>query len=342
MVSTIEDPLVLLTSQIRLSDYPAGRPASGFWQMTHDQIPVINEGDVMLRVNWISVDPGMSGWITNKRSYMPAVKPGSIMRAFGLGEVIESNSDSLSVGDTVTGFTGVCTHAVLSDKYLRKVDISEAPPQMYLSALGMTGYTGYFGMTDIGRPEPGQTVVVSSAAGAVGSVASQIAKKIGARVVGVAGGPDKKSYLLDELGLDAAIDYRNEELAASLEIAAPGGIDVYFDNVGGEFLDAALMQMNRHGRIVVCGGISQYSDWENAQGPANYMQIVTHSLTMQGFTMLDYMTRIPEALEELLEGYKSGSLKSREHVMTGIESFPEAFDMIFSGDNQGKLLIKIS
>ncbi len=331
-----------MTSQIRLSEYPAGRPAADFWQLTHDPLKEINTGDVMLRIDWISVDPGMSGWITDKRSYMPPVKPGEIMRAFGIGEVIESDSDTLAIGDAVTGFTGVCTHAVLPAKHLRKVDTSLAPAQLYLSALGMTGYTGYFGMTDIGRPEPNQTVVVSSAAGAVGSIASQIAKQLGARVVGIAGGPDKTSYLLNELGLDAAIDYRNEDITAALKIAAPNGIDVYFDNVGGEILDAALMQMNRHGRIVVCGGISQYSDWDQAQGPANYMQIVTHSLLMQGFTMRDYMARIPEALKVLLEGYNAGTLKFREHVVEGIECFPEAFDMLFAGRNQGKLLIKMS
>ena len=264
------------------------------------------------------------------------------MRAFGVGEVIESNCDTLVVGDVVTGFTGVATHAVLPARHLRKIDTRLAPAQLYLSALGMTGYTAYFGMTDIGRPQPSETVVVSSAAGAVGSIAVQLARQRGARVVGIAGGAQKKEYLLDELQLDAAIDYRSEEMAAALKKTAPAGIDVYFDNVGGEILEAALMQMNRHGRIVVCGGISQYSDWEQARGPANYMQIVTHSLTMQGFTMRDYMDRISEALTVLFDGYQDGSLKFRQHVLEGIERFPEAFDMLFNGRNQGKLLIKIT
>lgn len=264
------------------------------------------------------------------------------MRAFGVGEVIESNCDTLVVGDVVTGFTGVATHAVLPARHLRKIDTRLAPAQLYLSALGMTGYTAYFGMTDIGRPQPSETVVVSSAAGAVGSIAVQLARQRGARVVGIAGGAQKKEYLLDELQLDAAIDYRSEEMAAALKKTAPAGIDVYFDNVGGEILDAALMQMNRHGRIVVCGGISQYGDWQQATGPANYMQIVTHSLTMQGFTMRDYMHRISEALAVLLRGYQEGSLKFRQHILEGIERFPEAYDMLFEGRNQGKLLIKIN
>ena len=334
--------ITVITSQYRLIDYPAGRPVADFWQLSHDPAQQSAPGEVKLRVDWISVDPGMSGWITDKRSYMPPVKPGEVMRAFGVGEVIESRCNSLAVGDVVTGFTGVTTHVVLPARQLRKVDTALAPAPLYLSALGMTGYTAYFGMIDIGRPQSGQTVVVSSAAGAVGSIASQIARLEGARVVGIAGGPEKKAFLLDELNLDGAIDYRNEDITVALRKNAPAGIDVYFDNVGGEVLDAALMQMNRHGRIVICGGISQYSDWEQARGPSNYMQIVTHSLTMQGFTMRDYMNRISEALTVLLKGYQDGSLKFRQHVLEGIERFPEAFDMLFDGRNQGKLLIKIN
>ena len=341
-VNFIQAITPMKTAQYRLIDYPEGRRVADFWQLSHDPVQQLASGQVKLRVDWISVDPGMSGWITNKRSYMPPVKPGEVMRAFGVGEVIESSCDTLTEGDVVTGFTGVTTHAVLPARHLRIVDTTVAPAQLYLSALGMTGYTAYFGMTDIGRPQPGETVVVSSAAGAVGSIAAQLAAQHGARVVGIAGGPQKKAFLLDELQLDAAIDYRNEEIAAALKKTAPAGIDVYFDNVGGEILDAALMQMNRHGRIVVCGGISQYSDWEQASGPANYMQIVTHSLTMQGFTMRDYMDRISEALTALFNGYQDGSLKFRQHVLEGIERFPEAYDMLFNGHNQGKLLIKIT
>lgn len=332
----------MTTSQYRLIDYPAGRRVADFWQLSHDPVQQPAPGEVKLRVDWISVDPGMSGWISDKRSYMPPVKPGEVMRAFGVGEVIESGCDSLAVGDVVTGFTGVSTHVVLPARHLRKVDTALAPAPLYLSALGMTGYTAYFGMTDIGRPQTGQTVVVSSAAGAVGSIASQIARLEGARVVGIAGGPEKKAFLLEELNLEGAIDYRNEDISTALRKNAPDGIDVYFDNVGGEVLDAALMQMNRHGRIVVCGGISQYADWDQARGPANYMQIVTHSLTMQGFTMRDYMNRVSEALAVLLKGHQDGSLKFRQHVLEGIERFPEAYDMLFEGRNHGKLLIKIN
>lgn len=264
------------------------------------------------------------------------------MRAFGVGEVLESRSDKIAVGDYVTGFTGVQTHGVFKDKNVRKVDTNIAPAHMYLSGLGMTGYTAYFGMTDIGRPKQGQTVVVSAASGAVGSVAAQIAKAKGARVIGIAGGSEKCSYLTDDLGLDAAIDYKQGDVATALRNSAPKGVDLYFDNVGGAVLEAVLDQMNYKGRIAVCGGISQYGDFANAAGPANYMTIVTHSLTMQGFTMRDYMDRVPEAFMVLLQGYKDGSLKFREHIIEGIENFPEAFDMIFEGRNHGKLLLKVN
>ena len=327
--------------QFRMTDYPGSRPPRDYWSITNDALRALDEGDVAVRLDWISIDPGMRGWITNKRSYMPPVKPGGVMRAFGVGEVIETRSEKLSVGDIVTGFTGVQTHGVLKAANLRKIDADIAPAHVYLSGLGMTGYTAYFGMTDIGKPQKGETVVVSAASGAVGSVAAQFARAEGAQVIGVAGGSEKCRYLIEELGLDTAIDYKQGKIATALGNAAPDGIDLYFDNVGGLILEAVLGQMNYKGRIVVCGGISQYGEFDKAAGPANYMAIVTHSLTMQGFTMRDYMDRVPEAFMALLQGYKNGSLKFREHIVEGIENFPEAFDMIFDGRNNGKLLLKV-
>ena len=301
----------------------------------------MTKGDVLVRIDWLSVDPGMSGWITDKPSYMPAVQPGGLMRAFGVGEVIESRSNMLSKGDWVTGFLGMQTEGVFKDKALRVIDTRLAPPHLYLSGLGMTGYTGYFGMMDIGMPQADETVVVSAASGAVGGIASQLAKRVGARVIGIAGGPEKCAYLTDVLGLDAAVDYKNENVQASVRAAAPDGVDLYFDNVGGDILDTLLTQMNYRGRIVVCGGISQYADWDAAKGPANYMRLVTHSLTMRGFTMRDYMHRVPEALSALASGWADGSIKFREHVLEGIESFPDAYEMLFEGRNHGKLLIDV-
>lgn len=329
-------------TQVRMTVYPNGAPARDFWQITHDPLPSLAEDEILVRLDYISIDPGMSGWITNKRSYMPPVQPGGVMRAFGVGEVIESRSEGFSVGDLVTGFTGVQTHGVFKASDLRKIELPGIPSHLFLSGFGMTGYTGYFGMSDIGKPAEGDTVVVSAASGAVGSIAAQVAKISGARVIGIAGGPDKCSYLTSELGLDAAIDYKNDDIRTALKELCPDGIDLYFDNVGGEILSQVLNRMNYRGRVVVCGGISQYGSAGKITGPANFLTIVTHSLTMRGFTMQDYMHSIPEALQWLIPTWKEGRIKFREHIVEGIENFPDTYDMIFEGRNHGKLLLKIS
>jgi NADPH-dependent curcumin reductase CurA len=296
---------------------------------------------VQVALSHLSVDPGMRGWITPKRSYMPPIKPGDVMRAFGVGRVVASQCDGLAVCDVVSGFTGVQTEAVLPGKWLRAVDTTLAPAETYLNGLGMPGYTAYFGLLDVGRPRAGETVVVSSAAGAVGSIVCQIAKLQGCRVVGIAGGATKCAFVRDALGADAVVDYRAETIDGALAAAAPDGIDVYFDNVGGPTLDAALMQINRRGRIVVCGGISQYADMDRVVGPSNYLQLVTQSAVMQGFTMRDYMARIPEAFLQLLQWWRDGRVRFREHVVDGIEQFPRAFAMLFAGENHGKLLLRL-
>lgn len=330
-----------MTSQYRMTRFRTAETGNDIFELTHDDLPPVQDGEVLVRFDWISIDPAMSGWTTNKRSYIPPVKPGEIMRAFGVGEVTESKFDGLAPGDWVTGFTGMQTEGVLRGKHLRKVDVSLAPPNHYLSGLGMTGYTGYFGMTDIGQPKPGQTVVVSAAAGAVGTIASQVAKMAGARVIGIAGGSDKCAFLNDELRLAGAIDYKRENIGEGLTRECPDGIDTYFDNVGGEILDAVLARINYQGTIVVCGAISQYADWHTQEGPKNYMQLIAQSAKMQGFTMKDYMHRIPEAVTALSTAQKKGELIFREHIVEGIESFSKAFEMLFTGGNQGKLLIKV-
>ena len=327
--------------QFRLREYPVKAVNSNTWQMTSDAPQEPLEGQLLVRNRWLSVDPGMRGWITPKRSYMPPVQPGEVMRAFGVAEVVQSNAEGFKVGDVITGFTGVQTLGLVDAQMVRKLDLRYASEQQYLSGLGMTGYTAYFGLLDVGKPQAGQTVVVSAAAGAVGSIVCQIAKIKGCRVVGIAGGEEKTQYLKDTLGLDAVIDYKAGPIASALKAAAPQGIDVYFDNVGGDILDAVLMQINRHARIVVCGGISQYLDIEQVRGPANYLQLIAQSGTMQGFTMRDYMSRVPEAFMALAGWNAKGEVKFRDHVLQGIESFPQAFDMLFSGANQGKLLIQL-
>ena len=328
--------------QIRMDDYPGERAPREVWRLTSNPLRSPEAGEVSVALHTVSLDPGMKGWITNKRSYMPPVKPGAVMRAFGVGEIMESRAEGLATGDWVTGFTGVQTHGVYKAAQLSKIDCSLASPEKFLSGLGMTGYTGYFGMSDLGKPTASDTVVVSAASGAVGSIAAQVAKLAGARVIGIAGGPVKVAYLTDTLGLDAAIDYKNEDVEARLRKTCPDGIDLYFDNVGGDIFSHVLGQINYRGRVVVCGGISQYGGNMDVQGPSNFLSVVTHSLTIQGFTMRDYMHRIPEALEWLSGAWKSDQLIFREHLIHGIERFPDAFEMLFTGQNHGKLLLKIN
>ena len=334
-------PLNAAARQFRLREYPVNAVNSNTWQLTSDSPDEPLAGQLLIRNRWLSVDPGMRGWITPKRSYMPPVQPGEVMRAFGVAEVVQSNAEGFKVGDVITGFTGVQTLGLVDAQMVRKLDLRYASEQQYLSGLGMTGYTAYFGLLDVGKPQAGQTVVVSAAAGAVGSIVCQIAKIKGCRVVGIAGGEEKTQYLKEALGVDAVIDYKAGPIASALKAAAPQGVDVYFDNVGGDILDAVLMQVNRHARIVVCGGISQYLDIEQVRGPANYLQLIAQSATMQGFTMRDYMSRVPEAFMALAGWNAKGEVKFRDHVLKGIESFPQAFDMLFSGANQGKLLIQL-
>jgi NADPH-dependent curcumin reductase CurA len=231
-----------IPTQVRLDHYPTGIPGDDAWTITHDAPPELAEGQIEVDVQLISIDPGMKGWITPMRSYMPPIEPGDVMRSFSIGPVTRSASDRIRVGEVVTGFLGVQTTAIVDARAVRRCDVSIAPMELHLAVLGMTGFTGYFGMLDIGRPQPDHTVVVSAASGAVGSVAAQVAKRQGARVIGIAGGSVKCAYLVDELGLDAAIDYKSTEQSITDQLAAatPDGIDVYFDNVGGEILEAVL------------------------------------------------------------------------------------------------------
>jgi hypothetical protein len=327
--------------RVRLANVPDGLPDAQTWNWTHEPAREPGDGEVALAVKYISVDPAMSGWIQPVRSYADHVRVGDVMRAFGIGQVIATKAEKLKVGDYVFTFTGVQTDVTLPAKGLRKLDPNLAPLPKYMSGLGWTGFTGYFGMTDIGQPKEGETVVVSAAAGAVGSVAAQVANIKGAKVIGVAGGPVKCAYLADELKLDAAIDYKAQDVGAELSRFAPEGVDVYFDNVGGATLDAVLARIKRRARIVLCGGISQYGELRRAAGPANYLQLIAQSGTMQGFTMLDYLGRIPEAGMALGGWMLEGKLKTREHIVKGIERFPKALEMLFAGENHGKLIIEV-
>ena len=328
-------------TQVRFAKEAVGLPTADTWQFTHDALIPPQEGEISVKMHYVSVDPAMKGWISKKKSYIEPVELGEVMRGFGVAEVIKSRSDYYQVGDFCTGFTGIQTHGTFDSRALRKIDPSFAPLTRFMGGLGMPGFTAYFGLLDIGKPKEGETVVVSSAAGAVGHVVCQIAKLKGCRVVGIAGGPEKCAYLKDDLNVDAVIDYKLGDIAGQLKAAAPEGIDVFFDAVGGETLDAVLMQMNRHARIVICGAITQYENIENPIGPGNYVQLLTQSCLMQGFTMRDYMHRSKEAFVDLLTWEHEGKIQFREHIVQGIEMFPEAVQMVYQGKNHGKLMIKL-
>jgi hypothetical protein len=266
---------------------------------------------------------------------------GEVMRSFSAGGVIASNDPDIAVGDHVGGLLGVQEYAVANGKGVFKVDTSLAPLPVYLGTLGMPGVTAYFGLLDIGRPEPGNTVVVSGAAGAVGGLVGQIAKLKECRVVGIAGGLQKCEHLLEDLGFDATIDYKSEDVDAALGRTCPDGIDIYFDNVGGEILDAALAHLARDARVVICGAISQYNSTDGMRGPANYLSLLVNHASMTGFVMSHYLDRYGEAVKEMAGWVAEGKLVSREDIAEGLENFPATLLRLFNGENTGKLLLKI-
>jgi len=295
---------------------------------------------VLVKVSHISLDPAMRGWMNEGKSYIAPVEIGAVMRAGGVGEVVASRHPGFAVGDAVGGNFGVQQYAISDAKGLRKVDTKFAPLTTYLGVLGMPGMTAYFGLLDIGKPQPGETVVVSGAAGAVGAVVCQIAKIKGCRVVGIAGGTDKCKYVREALGADAVIDYKSEDVKAGLKKHCPDGIHVYFDNVGGEILDACLARIALHARIVICGAISQYNNTTPVKGPANYLSLLVNRASMTGMVVFDNAARYGEAAKEMAGWMAAGKLAHKEDVVTGgIDAFPETLLMLFKGENFGKLVL---
>ena len=284
----------------------------------------------------------MRSWMNAGRSYVPPVEIGEVMRAAGIGRVTDSRHPDYDVGDTVYGVFGVQRYAVADASALTRVDTSLAPAPVHLGALGISGLTAYFGLLDVGRPEPGQTVVVSGAAGSVGSIAGQIARIKGCRAVGIAGGPEKCSWLVDELGFDAAVDYKAGDLRGQLREHTPDRIDVFFDNVGGEALEGALHRLARGARVVISGAVSQYNATEAPRGPSNYMQLLVQRASMTGFVIFDFMNRFPEGVTQLAKWLRAGELQSREDVVQGdIDQFPDTLLRLFEGGNTGKLVLAI-
>ncbi|WP_325948640.1 NADP-dependent oxidoreductase [Pseudomonas putida] len=299
------------------------------------------EGQVLVRNLYLSLDPAMRGWMNEGKSYIPPVALGQVMRALGVGEVVASNHPGYQPGDYVSGALGVQDYFTGEPQGMHKIDPNLAPLPRYLSALGMTGMTAYFALLEVGQPKAGDTVVISGAAGAVGSIVGQIAKIKGCRVVGIAGGAEKCQYLKDELGFDGVIDYKAEDVLAGLKRECPKGVDVYFDNVGGDILDAVLTRINFKARIVICGAISQYNNKEAVKGPANYLSLLVNRARMEGFVVMDYTKDYGKAALEIAGWLASGQVKSKEDVVEGLETFPETLLKLFSGENFGKLVLKV-
>ncbi len=323
-----------------LASRPDGLPTEAAWRLDTQTISDVPEGSILVKQHFISLDPAMRGWMRNVRSYIPPVEIDAVMRAGSVGKVVVSNHLGFAVGETVVGTGGVQQYALTDGKGWVSTTLSDDMMPKALSLFGMTGYTAYFGLLDVGKPEAGQTVLVSGGAGAVGSIVGQIAKIKGCRVVGIAGGADKCAYMKDELGFDEVIDYREAGTFKAIRAACPNGIDVYFDNVGGEILDYALACLAPHARVVICGAISQYNEKE-MRGPSNYLSLLVNRASMTGFVVFDYAKRYREAAQQYQAWMKAGQIKSREDIHEGIENFHQTFLRLFSGEKLGKLVLKV-
>ena len=331
-----------LNHRFTLATRPVGMPKRSDWNYAAEPVPDLADGQLLIKILYVSLDPAMRGWMNEGKSYVPPIGIGEVMRAGGLGRVVQSKNPAFAVGDHVYGMLGVQQFAISAGKGLTKVDSKLAPLPVYLGTLGMPGMTAYFGLLDIGKPKEGDTVVVSGAAGAVGMVVGQIAKIKGCRVVGIAGGREKCRYVVHDLGFDVAIDYKTEDVRKSLRTHCPDGINVYFDNVGGDILEAALANLARGARIVICGAISQYCATGPVKGPSNYMSLLVNRASMTGMVVFDYADRYAVAGREMAGWMAVGKLKTREHIVEGLETFPDTLLHLFKGENTGKLILKVA
>lgn len=326
---------------VRLIARPIGEPKAADFKIATEPLLPLNDGQVLIRNSYLSLDPAMRGWMNEGKSYIEPVRLGDVMRAGGVGEVVESRNPKFQVGDFVSGMAGVQTYCVSDGRGWTKVDPNLAPLTTYLNVLGMPGMTAYFGLLEVGQPKAGETVVVSGAVGAVGATVGQIAKIMGCRVVGIAGGAEKCRIAVEELGFDACIDYKNEDVRVGLKRDCPDGIDVYFDNVGGEILDIVLTRIRMKARIVICGAISQYNNTAPIKGPSNYLSLLVNRARMEGIVVFDWAPRYKEAAIAMGAWLREGRLKSKEHVEEGIDRFPEVLMKLFRGENFGKLVLKV-
>ena len=329
------------STEIRLASRPQGRPTPENFELAEVTVPEPGEGEALVRNVYLSVDPYMRGRMRDVKSYVPPVQVGEVMDGGAIGQVVASRNAELAEGDWVQSMNGWREHFVTDGQGLLPVpDPAVAPPSAALGVLGMPGFTAWVGLNQFGRPQEGETVFVSAAAGAVGSVVGQLARLAGARAVGSAGSAEKVAYLTDELGYDAAFDYKTEDLYAALREHCPKGIDVYFDNVGGDHLEAALGRMNVFGRIPLCGAVSGYNE-EQPPGPANFLSVLPNRLTIRGLIVTDHYDLYPDFLAEVGPKVAAGEITHRETVVEGIENMPEAFIGLLEGQNVGKMLVRV-
>ena len=336
----------LNNQQYRLAARPIGLPKNSDWSLTTEPLHDLADGEMRVQTLYLSLDPAMRGWMNEGKSYIRPVAIGEVMRAGGLGRVVASRCTAFAVGDYVSGGIGVQQYwqGLGDDKTAAfyKVDPKLAPLPKYLNALGMPGMTAYFGLLEVGQPKAGDTVVVSGASGAVGQTVGQVAKHKGCRVVGIAGGREKCDFVVKELGFDACIDYKNDSLKDGLKQHCPDGVNIYFDNVGGEILDTVLTRLAMKARIIICGAISQYNNTTPVKGPANYLSLLVNRARMEGIVVFDYAARYAEGAAQMAQWMREGSFQSREDIVDGLEKFPEALLMLFSGKNFGKLILRVA
>jgi NADPH-dependent curcumin reductase CurA len=340
------DLATLTNHQIRLKSRPVGLPTAANWEFTTEPVREPEDGGVLVKTRQLSLDPAMRGWMNEGKSYIAPVGLSEVMRAGGIGEVIATRNPAFAVGDLVNCAPGVQEYCLIAGPEVRssgmfRIDLKLGTPGQWLNVLGMPGMTGYFGLMDVGLPQPGETVVISGAAGAVGQTVGQLAKIKGCRVVGIAGGEAKCSWVVKELGFDACVDYKAGDVKAGLKAYCPKGVDIYFDNVGGEILDAVLTRINRKARIIICGAISQYNNTTPVQGPSNYLSLLVNRARMEGIVVFDYTARFPTAVAELAGYLRDGRMKSKEDVVHGLSSFPQTLLKLFNGENFGKLVLDL-
>ncbi|HEY2719295.1 MAG TPA: NADP-dependent oxidoreductase [Solirubrobacteraceae bacterium] len=325
-----------------LAERPTGMVDASTVRLEESDVPEPSAGEALARVRYISIDPTIRTWMDDAPGYLPPIAIDEVVRSGGIVEVVQSNSEKHKPGELLFGFSGWQEHVIASEATGYQALPDGVAPTLALSLFGITGMTAYFGLIDVGRVQEGDTVVVSGAAGATGSTVGQIAKIKGAgKVIGIAGGPQKCASIVDELGFDEAVDYKNENVAARLREAAPDGIDLYFDNVGGEILDACLAQLALRGRVVLCGAIASYNDRGATKGILNTSNLIVKRARMEGFLILDYFDRLPAAREEMASWLGEGKIKSSEHIVQGLEHAPDALNLLFTGGNTGKVIVQV-